>query len=85
MKPKTLKNCEREMKHTWESFRWLYKDKLVKLDFMTRRMMAEFSSLSIPNYLAREYVQEEFAKLWDEVAREEDAKYGSNGIRIGGK
>ncbi|MGN7359969.1 MULTISPECIES: hypothetical protein [unclassified Paenibacillus] len=81
MLPKTRKNCEREMKHTWNSFCWLYKEKLQELDHMTRRMLAEMSALQIPHEMAREYLEQEFARLWNEVAEEEDKRYGKNGKR----
>ncbi|KHF33438.1 hypothetical protein CM49_04386 [Paenibacillus sp. P1XP2] len=81
MLPKTRKNCEREMMHTWNSFRWLYKEKLRELDYMTRRMMSEMSALYIPHDLARGYLEQEFARIWNEVAEEEDQKYGKNGKR----
>lgn len=83
MLPKTRKAVEREMKYQWESFRWLFKEKLTEMDFMTRRMMAEMSSLRIPREMVTEFVQQEFARLWQEVLAEENTKYGENGRRIG--
>lgn len=82
MKEKTLKDVEREMKITWESFRWLLKEKLEELDYMTRRMQTEMSALRIPPGVSKEYITKEFALLWTEVFKEESEMYGSNGMRI---
>lgn len=82
MKEKTLKDVEREMKITWESFRWLLKEKLEELDYMTRRMQTEMSAIRIPTEVSKNYISKEFALLWEEVAEQESQMYGTNGIRL---
>lgn len=82
MNEKALKDVEREMKITWESFRWLLKEKLEELDYMTRRMQTEMSAIRIPSELSKEYITKEFGVLWEEVAEQESLMYGTNGVRM---
>lgn len=82
MNDKTRKNCEREMRAIWESYRWMIKEKLEELDYMTRAMQREMSPFYIPTWMSEPYINKEFVSLWNEVVEEQSTMYGSNGIRI---
>lgn len=56
----------------WDSFEWLFRQKLEQLDFMTRQMMYEMSYKGCDHEAIARFVQERFARLWEQVAAEQE-------------
>lgn len=69
-----LRNHKRpsNMEEVWESFEWLYRDKLEQLDHMTRQMIYEMSYKGCDVERIHQFIRERFAELWEAVAREKE-------------
>lgn len=70
------RSAEREMKGIWESYEWLYKEKLIQLDNMTRNMIREMSLFSVPPDMREEFVRQQFKRIWLEIAKEQEVTVG---------
>lgn len=82
MNEQARKQRERELLNTWGSYEWLIKKKIEELDYLTRDMQRELSKFYVPPSMSGPFIQEHFARIWNEVAAEQATKYGSNGARI---
>lgn len=60
------------MQDVWDSFEWLYRQKLEELDHMTRQMIREMSYPGCDVVRIHEFVREQFADLWENVARQQE-------------
>lgn len=75
------KKALKEAAEIWESFEWLYRDKLQQLDHLTRYMLREMSLCNVPLRISRPFVREKFRQLWLDVAREQEEEVGRKQMR----
>ncbi|MBD0381226.1 hypothetical protein [Paenibacillus sedimenti] len=64
-----------QMKAIWESFEWLLEEKLISIDNMTRAMMAEMKTVSVPDDMIAEYLPQQFLQLKERIVAEQNARY----------
>ncbi|RED54773.1 hypothetical protein [Cohnella lupini] len=64
-------------KEVFESYEWLFREKLESLDHLTREMWKELRWVGVPTKKIPEVIGEFFAYLWEDVAdkAEKEAKY----------
>lgn len=75
MNKKTSEHQRYEMRNSWNSYRWLLKEKLISMDNMTRSMTSEMTTVGVPKDIREAFIQEEFTKLWNEVINEQRERY----------
>ncbi|BBI32017.1 hypothetical protein [Cohnella abietis] len=59
-----------DMQEVWNSFEWLYREKLQSLDNMTRQMIGEMQKTGLNLTQIRRFVPKAFADLYNQVAQE---------------
>lgn len=65
---------ESEMQQVWNSFEWLYREKLEAIDHLTRQMIREMNYSGVSMAQIRRFVPVAFKQLWDQVASEQEGK-----------
>jgi hypothetical protein len=60
----------KDMQEVWDSFEWLYREKLQSLDSMTRQMIGEMQMTGLNLTQIRRFVPKAFADLYNQVAKE---------------
>lgn len=71
------------IKEVWESYEYLLKQRLEQMDHLAREMYKEMAMLrSAKPALIREFMELEFAKLWEQVAEEQEGGRKGERIRI---
>lgn len=76
---------QEEMADIFNSYEWLIRERLIKIDQLARSMFAEMATFGIPHQVAREYSQKRFMELVESVAREGDGKSVKNYRLLGHK
>lgn len=62
------------LEEVWESFEWLLKDELRKIDHMTRKMFLAMQMARGSNEQIYAFIGQQFADLWEQVTAEEEQK-----------
>lgn len=72
--PKTLKE-------SWEGWKPRFKQKLEELDYLSRQVFKDVQHAGISNDDIRDFLQQKFAELWNQVAEEQEnqTKYRREG------
>lgn len=73
----------REMEEIWKSHEWQIKERLISIDNMTRAMIEEMKTFSVPQDMIAEYLPKQFAALKAEVVNEQSEKYDGPKTRVG--
>lgn len=81
MSPKSRKVKEYEMNATWDSFESHLRDDLERLDYRTRAMYSEMTTLGVPHEMIKQFVSVKFQELWEDIAQEGYEKYDKGRIR----
>jgi hypothetical protein len=81
MTPKNRKLKEYELKATWDSFESLLRDDLERLDYRTRAMYCEMTTLGVPHEMVKSFVSQKFSELWEKIAEEGYVKYDKGRTR----
>jgi hypothetical protein len=64
----------KEIQEVWDSFEWLYREKLESLDYLTRQMIKEMEATGADIRTVRSFVPKKFAGLWQTVSQEREGK-----------
>jgi len=62
-----------EMEDIYQSYEWIIREHLTKLDFLSRKIFSDMGAEGIKHSIAVEYVQRKVAELAEEIIREGDA------------
>lgn len=59
----------------------MLEDKLISIDNMTRAMIAEMKTMSVPEELMSEYLPQQFQLLKDRIVAEQNARYEKKDVK----
>lgn len=66
----------KDIEEVWDSFEWLYREKLESLDNLTRSMIKEMEDTGADYRTVRKYVPKKFEELWANVSELQEQKQG---------
>lgn len=66
---------ESEFEQSWKSYEWLIKERLVKIDEITRNMIREMILFGVPNEMIAELLPVRFEELKRRVVEENNQKF----------
>lgn len=72
-RPKNI-HVHAEMQEVWDSFEWLFREKLESMDSMTRTMIREMQMTGANLTQIRRFIPQRFSGLWESVADEGERK-----------
>lgn len=70
------KHRHTDMQDSWESYEYLFREKLESLDNLTRSMIKDMQAAGTNMTQIRRFVPGKFQQLWDEVAERQEEKHG---------
>lgn len=70
-----IEDQRRQLELSWESFEWLIKDRLIKIDEITRHMIREMQLCGVPKDMIAEELPKLFEKLKREVVEENNLRF----------
>lgn len=66
---------QKQFEETWQSYEWLIKDRLIKIDEITRNMIREMQTLGVPNDYIAEQLPVHFERLKAQVVSENNERF----------
>lgn len=69
MNPISLKIKTHEIQCCWDSWEWLFRQDLERIDARARKMYQEMQAAGIPKYMIDPFVAEQFRELCENVAQ----------------
>jgi len=74
----TIDNQLNQLELSWKSYEWLIKDRLIKIDEITRSMIKEMHLCGVPSSMIAEHLPRRFEDLKRRVVDENDRRFHGN-------